>query len=212
MGRPIVKTWFGSPVTNGSGHISVSGVKFADGTTATNAYILKQVGANAYIVQDTALSHVPETVFMVNASSTGALTPGQCFINATPFGGSALPCAKIQQFRLTVYNSDGTLGNYSWSTRPAVALGQADLVAVAAPVASFTGTPLSGAHPLSVTFTNNSTGSITSYLWTFGDSNTSTAVAPVHSYASAGTYSVSLQVTGEGGTNTQTRTKYITVS
>ena len=61
-------------------------------------------------------------------------------------------------------------------------------------------------------FSNTSTGSITSYAWTFGDGGTSTAASPSHVYAAAGTYTVALTVTGPGGSNTQTRTNYVTVS
>ena len=141
MGRPIQEKWFGLPVTSGSQHIAVTGIMFADGTTATNGYIVKQTGSAAYVVQDAAMAHAPEICFMVNAANVAALAPGQCFINATPFGGSALPCAKITQFRLTVYNVANTVPNpvlvpvdansvsdYSWSTIPAAAPGQADLV------------------------------------------------------------------------------------
>ena len=81
-----------------------------------------------------------------------------------------------------------------------------------APVAQFTGSPLSGTSPLTVAFTNNSTGSITSYAWTFGDGTTSTAASPSHVYAAAGVYTVSLTVTGPGGSNTQTRNNYVTVT
>ena len=88
MGRPIQKKWFGLPVTPGSGHIKVNGVKFIDGTTATSAYIIKQTGSSAYIVQDSAMTHAPEIVFMVNAASVSTLLPGQCFILATPYIGT----------------------------------------------------------------------------------------------------------------------------
>jgi PKD repeat protein len=53
-----------------------------------------------------------------------------------------------------------------------------------------------------VNFTSASTGSITAYSWTFGDGGTSTAQNPSHVYASAGTYTVALTVTGPGGSNT----------
>ena len=129
MGRPIQKKWFGLATSAGS-QIVVNGVKFADGTTATGAYIIKQTGSNAYVVQDTAQAHAPEIVFMVNATSVGALLPGQCFILATPFGGSARPCKKIAQFRLDLFEANGTISSYTWSTQPAVAPGQADLVLV----------------------------------------------------------------------------------
>jgi PKD repeat protein len=85
-------------------------------------------------------------------------------------------------------------------------------VTTAVPVAQFTGNPTSGGSPLTVAFTNTSTGSITSYAWTFGDGGTSTAASPSHVYAAAGVYSVSLKVTGPAGSNTQTRTNYVTVN
>jgi len=86
------------------------------------------------------------------------------------------------------------------------------VTALPPPVAQFTGTPTSGLGPLTVSFTNTSTGSITSYDWTFGDGTTSTAANPVKVYSAAGTYTVSLTVTGPGGNNTQTRTNYVTVT
>ncbi len=85
-------------------------------------------------------------------------------------------------------------------------------VTTAAPVAQFTGSPTSGVSPLTVAFTNTSTGSITSYAWTFGDGGTSTAASPSHIYAAAGVYTVSLTVTGPGGSNTQTSSNYVTVT
>ncbi len=80
-----------------------------------------------------------------------------------------------------------------------------------APIADFTGTPLSGTAPLDVTFTSTSTGQITSYSWQFGDGGTSSAANPVHRYNSDGLYTVSLKVTGPGGSNTKVRTDYIAV-
>jgi PKD repeat protein len=84
-------------------------------------------------------------------------------------------------------------------------------VSAAAPTASFTGAPVSGMPPLAVSFTDASTGAITTRLWSFGDGDTSAAVNPFHTYA-AGIFTVSLTVTdGSGGSNTMTRTNYIAV-
>ncbi len=52
-----------------------------------------------------------------------------------------------------------------------------------------------------VTFTNQSTGG-TSYLWTFGDGGTSTALSPSHTYAVFGTYNVCLIATNGCGSDT----------
>jgi PKD repeat protein len=82
-----------------------------------------------------------------------------------------------------------------------------------APVtAGFTGSPTSGIRPLAVQFTDASTGPVTSRSWTFGDGNTSTVQSPLYTYPNAGTYSVSLTVSNGTGTNTLTRTNYITAN
>ena len=82
-----------------------------------------------------------------------------------------------------------------------------------APVANFSGTPTSGSAPLSVTFTNSSTGTAPlTYAWTFGDGGTSTAASPVYSYATPGTYTVTLTTTNACGSDGETKTGYITVS
>jgi len=80
------------------------------------------------------------------------------------------------------------------------------------PVANFSGSPTSGTAPLTVNFTDLSTGSITSWSWTFGDGGTSTAQNPSHQYTSAGTYTVSLTVVGPGGSDGETKNNYITVN
>jgi len=79
-----------------------------------------------------------------------------------------------------------------------------------APVANFSFTT-SG---LAATFADSSTdsdGTVGSRAWTFGDGGTSTATNPSHTYALAGTYSVALTVTDNGGA-TNTKTQSVTVS
>ncbi|HJV65761.1 MAG TPA: PKD domain-containing protein, partial [Geomonas sp.] len=82
---------------------------------------------------------------------------------------------------------------------------------VAAPVANFTATPRTGSAPLSVSFTDKSTGQITGWLWDFGDSTTSAQQNPSHVYNSAGSYTVTLTVTGPGGSNSKSYQKWIKV-
>ena len=84
----------------------------------------------------------------------------------------------------------------------------------AVPVASFRGTPTNGVAPLSVTFTDASTGSITNWIWNLGDgtSVTNASNASVsHTYA-AGTYTVSLTVNGTGGSSVATSNNYVVVT
>lgn len=81
-----------------------------------------------------------------------------------------------------------------------------------APVAKFSGAPISGIVPLTVTFTDSSSGVISSYLWDFGDFVTSTDQSPLHEYKKVGVYTVTLTVTGPGGSDSVTQTDYITVN
>ena len=85
---------------------------------------------------------------------------------------------------------------------------------VTPPVAAFTATPTSGDSPLDVKFTDESAGSPTSWAWDFNnDGNVdSTEQSPSYTYTSAGIYSVTLTVTSAGGTDSETKTDYITVS
>ena len=81
-----------------------------------------------------------------------------------------------------------------------------------APTAEFVGTPTSGTVPLTVQFTDQSTGAPTSWAWTFGDGGSSTSQNPSHTYNSAGTYTVVLTAANANGNDTRTRVGYITVN
>lgn len=80
------------------------------------------------------------------------------------------------------------------------------------PTADFTGNPTSGAVPLTVAFTDTSIGSPTSWSWTFGDGGTSTAQSPSHTYTSTGQFTVSLTATNAYGSDSETKSNYITVN
>jgi subtilase family serine protease len=78
------------------------------------------------------------------------------------------------------------------------------------PVANFS----DSVSNLTVSFSDSSSdsdGTIASRSWTFGDGSTSTATNPSHTYSAAGTYSVSLKVTDNGGAS-NTKTASVTVT
>ncbi|MDW5549945.1 PKD domain-containing protein [Methanosarcina sp.] len=79
------------------------------------------------------------------------------------------------------------------------------------PVAKFSAKPTSGTAPLNVAFTDTSTGTPTSWKWTFGDGKSSTLQNPAYTYSKTGNYTVSLTVKNAAGTNTKTIKNYITV-
>ncbi len=80
------------------------------------------------------------------------------------------------------------------------------------PVADFKGTPTSGQTPLIVQFTDLSSNAPGSWSWSFGDGGTSTSQNPAHTYTTVGTYTVSLTATNDAGSDTKTRTGYISVT
>ncbi|MCU0633100.1 MAG: PKD domain-containing protein [Methanolinea sp.] len=87
-----------------------------------------------------------------------------------------------------------------------------DLITVRAlPVADFIANRTSGAAPLTVRYTDQSTGVPSSWSWVFGDGATSTDQNPVHTYSTPGTYNVRLTVANSAGTDTETKNGYITV-
>jgi PKD repeat protein len=82
------------------------------------------------------------------------------------------------------------------------------------PIAGFTGTPRSGNAPLTVQFTDLSSGDPTSWAWDFNNNGTieSTVQNPSFTYTVPGTYTVVLTVKNEGGNNTRIEPAYITVT
>ena len=132
----------------------------------------------------------------------------------------------------TVTLTSSTADSYTWSTGDTtqtiqltatgtvtVTTTNADAcagVGASAPVTvTFTQTPSAqGAFTTSgniVTFTNTSTGA-TAYSWDFGDFTNSSAAAPVHAFASNGSYSVVLTAINGNCTDTTVLTVAITVS
>ena len=73
--------------------------------------------------------------------------------------------------------------------------------AIPAPVASFTATPTTGTVPLTVSFTDTSSHTPTTWSWNFGDGTSSTLQHPTHIYATPGNYDVRLTATNAAGSN-----------
>ncbi len=118
------------------------------------------------------------------------------------------------------YTLTPSLGGYTFSpTSRSVSVSGANVSGQ-----NFTGTATANNAPVAnfsfstsnlvANFTDSSTdsdGTIASRSWNFGDSTSSTATNPSHTYASAGTYSVALTVTDNGGA-TNSITKSVTVT
>lgn len=109
---------------------------------------------------------------------------------------------------------DGWLVITSYNNQPRFAVYSDNLELMSSqPLANFTISAVSGYVPLTVQFTDTSMeGPIDAYQWNFGDGTTSTEQNPQHTYAQAGTYSVSLTVSGVGGSDQKTVLDAISVS
>jgi PKD repeat protein len=80
------------------------------------------------------------------------------------------------------------------------------------PVAEFLATATSVTKGESIQFTDLSTNNPTSWSWNFGDGTTSSEPNPSHTYFVAGNYTVSLEVANQYGSDTETKTDFITVT
>lgn len=78
--------------------------------------------------------------------------------------------------------------------------------------ANFSGLPTSGPSPLIVQFNDLSTGNPDTWLWYFGDGDTSTAQNPSHTYLTNGSFDVKLIASSGSASDSITKTAYITVS
>lgn len=108
----------------------------------------------------------------------------------------------------TMKIDDDVGGRYAPETTDALLI----VDSLPAPVANFTANVTSGPAPLTVQFTNTSTGNPTSWSWTFGNGATSTEQHPTHTYTATGTYTVNLTVSNDNDSDTLSRPGYITVT
>lgn len=79
------------------------------------------------------------------------------------------------------------------------------------PVADFSANPTVSCSG-DIQFTDNSSNAPTSWLWDFGDGNTSTSQNPSHTYTTSGTYTVSLTATNAFGSDDEIKTSYLNIN
>jgi len=121
-------------------------------------------------------------------------------------------------FTCTLTEADARLRFRMSNTSNVVYIDNVVLELAASITADFSGTPLSGDAPLTVTFTNASTGSPTGYSWEYSKDGgawtgfSTSSGNPTHDFTDTGTYSIRLTVTKAAETDVLTRTDYIVVS
>ncbi len=108
------------------------------------------------------------------------------YFDITAYGNHALP----------ILNVNGTGNTYllRWGDWPGQNGTAPPQVSPAQPNASFIASPSTGFAPLSVRFTDTSTGVPTDWYWDFGDGTTSGEQNPSHTYTLNGLWTVTLHV------------------
>ncbi len=121
--------------------------------------------------------------------------------NNSDFSGSTIPDSNLNDGTASNINIIN-ISNYGDTMTADVQIGL---------TADFTADNTCGTIPFTVNFTNLSIpqGSGITYLWDFGDGNTSTTENPSHTYTIDGIYTVSLTVQDSEGSNTKTISDYI---
>jgi parallel beta-helix repeat protein len=79
------------------------------------------------------------------------------------------------------------------------------------PQAEFSANVVRGEVPLTVSFTNSTTGDADSWDWNFGDDTSSSDRDPHHTFATPGTYTVQLSADGPLGNDIETKTAFVSV-
>ncbi len=187
--------------------LSVDGPQGSDSTTKTN-YI--QVGnpASAAFTANPTTGVAPQLVTFTNNTSGDYSTCAWNFGD----GGTGTSCGP------TVNHTYSTGGVFTVSLTVNGIGGESTVTKAGhitiseKPTANFSGTPTSGPAPLTVNFSNLTTGDYTSCTWTFGNGNTSNVCnGQSNTYNTPGLYSVTLSVNGSGGAHSTTKTNYIQV-
>lgn len=182
----------------------------SNGSTKDTNYITVHAAPAVAFTADSSTACATKTVTFTNQTVPGAGGPVSYFWDFGD-GDSSTAVNPTHTYTypgsfavsLVVVNSNGCTGSLTKNNYINV---------IPKPAMAFTANNTSSCNaPFQVTFTNGSTNG-TSYQWSFGDGNTSTATNPTHTYTTSGTYNVRLITTGANGCkDTLTKNAYIVI-
>lgn len=149
---------------------------------------------------DGAISTSQNPVHTYNALEDVLGSPSHFTVTLTIWNAQSSDVATKVNY-ITVYPGSSTIQNGGLTASPVT-----PVIPIEPPEASFTAFPSSGAAPLRVSFSDTTTGTVSSHLWDFGDGYKSELTNPSHTFKEPGTYTVRLTVGGAGGTDTARKT------
>ncbi len=164
-----------------------------------SGYVVRHAGAGG----EPATYNTQQFAIQSGASYNGPWTTEVTVDNSGQFNESARSYIVPRTLRyVRLYITDPGIDNYA-------RIPEFEVYADPPPTAAFSATPTAARVPMTVAFTDQSIGQVTSWSWDFGDTGTSTERNPTHTYVLPGTYTVSLTVTGPFGSDTETKTACI---
>ena len=191
-----------SYTTPGTYIVTLTATSATGSSQATKSIVVTTVPTAAFTMSATS-GAAPLPVAMTN-SSTGFPTPTYLWNfgdgSATSIAtnpGHTFAAPGVYTVTLTATSSTGS----STAVRQVTVTGP--------PSTSFAASVTSGPAPLTVAFTDTSSGTpaVTGWSWNFGDGSVvSTSRNPTHLFASLGTYTVTLTATNASGSTSTTRT------
>ncbi len=197
---------FGSPGMNGSRDFTAPGTYEVTFTVVSNSNCSNSITKEITIYEEPVADFTFENVCdqeAIQFNNTSTITTGNLTYDWDFDDGNGSTLANPTHIYdmpgdydvvLTVTSTDGMCDTQTMQT----------VTIHPNPVSSFTAPAV--CFGTAATFNNNSTGVNLSAAWNFGDGNTSTDLNAMHTYASPGSYVVTLQVTSdEGCTDTSER-------
>jgi serine protease len=212
--------WIPAGQTGGAAYVAFSTGSFAQqaawsndtNSCAMTHAILTHTGGGTPTANFSVATNGLTATFIDNSTDSG----GTISAHSWTFGDGSTSTATSPSH---TYAAAGTYNVTETVTDSVSGATNAKTISVTVTAPSTGGTPTAAfsvsTNGLTATFTDSSTdtgGTISAHSWTFGDGSTSTATSPSHTYASAGTYSVTETVTDSANGKTSSATKSVTVA
>lgn len=183
---------------------------FTSTTCAPATCVDRPIMRNATVIGQT----LPSGTYWIDWQTDGSLASGPWAPPVNLGAGNTTTGNGLQYSPTTAtWGAFGDGGTLTPQGLPMLVVGTVNTNA-ALPVANFSASSTTVNAGATVNFTDASTGTPTSWNWSFpgGTPNTSNVQNPSITYSTAGTYTVTLSVTNAAGSCTETKTSYITVN